>query len=100
MFDFDVRHVFNKRHTATDELSRKSCKFSNDIDKVHEKNINDFINNQFNCVRVYSMRINENDDEQSLENEYFEKFSRIIHYLITLIKFNHLNQKNFRKFKN
>ena len=72
----------------------------NDIDEVHEKNIDDFIDNQFNCVRIYSMRVNENDDKQSLKNEYSEKSQRIVHYLITLVKFNHLNRKKFRKFKN
>ena len=40
------------------------------------------------------------DDEESLKNEYFEKFQKIIHYLITLTRFNHLNWKKFRKFKN
>ena len=57
-----------------DELFRKFYEFLNDIDKVHEKNINNFIDNQFNCVRIYSMRVNENDDEQFLKNEYSEKF--------------------------
>ena len=100
LFDFDVRHVFGKRHTAADKLSRKSCEFSNDIDEVHKKNIDDFIDDQFICMRICSMQINENDDEQSLKNKYFEKFQRIVHYLITLTRFNHLNRKKFRKFKN
>ena len=63
LFDFNVRHVLDKRHTVTDELSRRSHELSNDIDEVHEKNIDDFINDQFNCVRICSMRVNENDDE-------------------------------------
>ena len=46
------------------------------------------------------MQINENDDKQSLKNEYFEKFQKITHYLITLIRFNHINRKKFYKFKN
>ena len=100
LFNFNVRHVFNKRHIAADELSRKLHEFSNDIDEVHRKNINDFINDQFNCVRICSKRINKNDDEQSLKNEYFEKFQKIAHYLITLTRLNHLNRKKFYKFKN
>ena len=51
-------------------------------------------------MRICSMRINENDDEQFLKNEYFKKFQRIVHYLITLVRFSHLNRKKFRKFKN
>ena len=74
LFDFDVRHVFDKRYTATDEFSRRSRELSNDIDEVHEKNIDDFIDDQFNYMRICSMRVNENDDEQSLKNEYSEKF--------------------------
>ena len=74
LFDFDVRHVLGKRHIAADELFRKSREFSNDIDEVHEKNLDDFIDDQFNCVRICSMRVNKNDDEQSLKNEYFEEF--------------------------
>ena len=68
--------------------------------KYIKKNIDDFINDQLNCVRICSMRVNENDDEQSLKNEYSEKSQRIIYYLITLVRFTHLNWKKFRKFKN
>ena len=59
--------------------------------KYIKKNIDDFINDQLNCVRICSMRVNENDDEQSLKNEYSEKSQRIIYYLITLVRFTHLN---------
>ena len=100
LFDFNVRHVLDKKHIATDELFRKSCELSNDIDEVHEKNIDDFIDDQLNCVRICSMRVNENDDEQFLKNQYSEKFQRITYYLITLARLNHLNWKEFRKFKN
>ena len=43
LFDFNIRHVLDKRHIATDEFFRKSCELSNDIDEIHEKNIDDFI---------------------------------------------------------
>ena len=100
MFDFNVRHVFDKRHIVIDKLSRKLCELLNEMDKGHEKNINDFIDDQFNCMRIYLIRINKNDNKQFLKNEYFKKFQRISHYLITLTRFNHLNRKKFRKFKN
>ena len=74
LFNFKVRHVLDKKYTATDELFRRLYKLSNDIDEVHKKNINDFIKNQFNCVRVCSMQVNKNDNEQFLKNEYSEKF--------------------------
>ena len=100
LFDFNVRHVLDKKHTAADELSRRLRELSNNIDEVHEKNIDDFIDDQLNCVRICSVRVNENDNEQSLKNEYSEESQRIIHYLITLARPNHLNRKKFRKFKN
>ena len=51
-------------------------------------------------MQICSMRINENDDKQFLKNEYSKKFQRIIHYLITLARSNHLDRKKFHKFKN
>ena len=100
LFDFNIRHVLDKRHTATDEFFWKFYELLNNIDEVHEENINDFINDQLNCVRICSVRINENDDEQFLKNEYSEKFQRVAHYLITLARPSHLNWKELRKFKN
>ena len=91
MFDFNVRYIFDKRHIATDELFRKSYKFSNDINEVYEKNIDDFIDDQLNCVRIYLIQVNENDNEQSVKNKYSKKFQRIVYYLITLTRFSHLN---------
>ena len=45
LFDFNVRHVLDKKYTATNELFRKFHDLSNNIDKVYTENINDFINN-------------------------------------------------------
>ena len=42
--------------------------------KYRKKNIDNFINDQFNYVQMYSMQVNENNDEQFLKNEYSEKF--------------------------
>ena len=67
---------------------------------MHEKNIDDFIDDRLNCVRICLMQVNENDDEQSLKNEYSEKSRRIAHYLITLARSSRLNRKKFHKFKN
>ena len=74
MFNSNVRHVLNKKHTATNKLSRRFRESLNNIDEVHEKNINDFIDDQFNCVQTCLMRVNENDDKQLLKNEYSEEF--------------------------
>ena len=74
LFNFNVQYIFDKRYIAADEFSQRSCEFSNDIDEVYEKNIDDFIDDQFNCVRICSMRVNKNDNKQSLKNEYSKKF--------------------------
>ena len=42
-FDFDVKHVFDKKHTVVDDFFRRSRNSSNDIDETHEENIDDFI---------------------------------------------------------
>ena len=73
LFNFDVRHVLDKKNTATDELSWRFHELSNNIDEINKKNIDNFIDDQLNCVRIYSMRVNKNDNEQSLKNEYSEK---------------------------
>ena len=80
-----MKHVFNKKHTTADDLSRQFRNFSNDIDEVHKKNIDDFINEQLNCVRVYSMSVNETEKKLSLKKNYFEKLQRIARYLTILI---------------
>ena len=100
MFNFNVQHVLDKKYTAADKLFRRFRESSNDIDEIHEKNIDDFIDDQLNCVQVCLMQINKNDNEQFLKNEYSEKSQKIVHYLITLARSSHLNRKKFRKFKN
>ena len=43
-FDFDVKHVFDKKHTIVDDFSRRFQNFLNDINEIHEENIDNFIN--------------------------------------------------------
>ena len=74
LLNFNVRHILDKKHTAAYEFFRKFREPSKNIDEVHEKNIHDFIDDQLNCMRICSMRVNENDNKQSLKNEYSEKF--------------------------
>jgi hypothetical protein len=56
-FDFEIRHVFDIKHIATNDLSKKSL-FSNNLKKIAEKkNIDDWINAQLNCVRVFFVSV-------------------------------------------
>ena len=74
LFDFDVKHIFDKKHIIVDDFFRRFWDSLNDIDEVYQKNIDDFIDEQFNYVRVYSVRVNEAEKKLSLKKNYFEKF--------------------------
>ena len=79
-----MKHVLDKKHTVVDDFSQRSRDFLNDIDETHEKNIDDFIDEQLNCVRVCSVSVNEVEKKLSLKENYFEKSQRIARYLIIL----------------
>jgi hypothetical protein len=99
LFDFEVRHVLNIKHTVADDLFKKSSSF-NDLKKVaEEKNIDDWMNTQFDCVRVFSISIAEEKSSSILIFEYFEKSQKIVVYLFTLRKSSEMSLKKFNKFK-
>ena len=43
-FDFNVKYVFKKKHIVVDDLSRRSWDFLNNINEIHKKDIDEFIN--------------------------------------------------------
>ena len=43
-FDLNIQYVFDKRHTIINDFPRQFRNFLNDIDEIHEENINNFIN--------------------------------------------------------
>ena len=100
LFDFNVKHILNKKHIIANNLSWQFRDFLNDINEVHEKNIDNFIDEQLNCVRVCSVNVNKIKKKLSLKKNYSEKSQRIARYLIILIWLNEMNRKIFRKFKN
>ena len=100
LFNFDIKHIFDKKYTIANDFSRRFWNLLNNIDEIHEKNIDDFIDKQLNCVRVCFVNVNETEKKLSLKKSYFEKSQRIARYLIILIWFNKMNRKIFRKFKN
>ena len=99
-FNFDMKHVFGKKHIIANDFSWRSWNLLNDIDEIHEKNIDDFIDKQLNCVCVCFINVNEIEKKLSLKKSYFEKSQKIARYLIILIWFNEMNRKIFCKFKN
>jgi hypothetical protein len=99
LFDFEIRHVFDIKHIAANDLFKKSSSF-NDLKKVaEEKNIDDWMNIQFDCVRVFFISIVEKEFSFILISEYSEKSQKIIVYLFTLRKSFEMTLKEFIKFK-
>jgi hypothetical protein len=98
-FDFEIRHVSDIKYTAADDLFKKSFS-SNDLKKIAEKkNIDDWIDAQLSCVRVFFVSIAEKKSSSILIFEYFEKSQKIIVYLFTIRKFFEMSLKKFNKFK-
>jgi hypothetical protein len=99
LFDFEVRHVFDIKHTAANDLFKKSSSF-NDLKKVtEEKNIDDWMNIQLDCVRIFFVSIAEEKSFFILISEYSEKSQKIVVYLFTLRKSSEMTLKKFNKFK-
>ena len=68
-----MKHVFDKKHIITNDFSRRFRDFLNDIDKIYKEIIDDFINKQLNCVRVYFVNVSEIEKKLSLKKNYFKK---------------------------
>jgi hypothetical protein len=99
IFDFEIRPVFDIKHIAADDLFKKSSS-SNDFKKVAEKkNIDDWVNTQFDCVRVFFVSIAEEESFFMLIFEYSEKSQKFAVYLFTLRKSSEMTLKEFNKFK-
>jgi hypothetical protein len=99
LFDFEIRHVFDIKHIVANDLFRKSSSF-NDFKKVAEKkNIDDWVNTQLDCVRVFSVSIAKEKFSSILIFEYFKKSQKIVVYLFTLRKSFEMSLKKFNKFK-
>jgi len=99
LFDFDVHHVFDRKHSALDELSRRLRESSNDEDETHKKNINNFIDAQLNFIHLCSVSIVVEKNMSILKDLYSEYFKKIAHYLIFLSCSFEMSTKEFRKFK-
>ena len=54
-----MKHIFNKKYIIANIFSRRFQNFLNNINEIHEENIDDFIDEQLNYVRVYFVNINE-----------------------------------------
>ena len=91
--------IYLKKYIVIDELSRKLKISFDDQNEIYEKNINNFINEQLNCVRVYSIVISKEFKNNSLNIEYKKNSQEIVKYLIILKFSRDINRKKFLKFK-
>ncbi len=99
LFNFDVHHIFNRKHNAFNELSRKLRESSDDEDETYEKDINDFIDAQLNFIHLCSVSIVVEENMSILKDSYSEHFKKIACYLIFLSRSFKMSTKEFRKFK-
>jgi len=95
LFNFDVHHVFDRKHNALDEFLRRLRESSDDKDETHEKNINDFIDAQLNFIHLCSVSIIVKEDMSILKDLYSEHFKKIAHYLIFLSRSFEMSTKEF-----
>jgi hypothetical protein len=52
LFNFEVRHVPGTKHIVIDGLSRRPRTASDDIDEMHEEDIDDFIVAELNILSI------------------------------------------------
>jgi hypothetical protein len=98
LFNFDVKHVSEKKHIAANKLSRQSATKIKIKIESQELDINDFIDAKLNFLRVCSISIN--DDELILNISYNDKSQKIVIYLTFLRRSIEMTVEEFRVFKN
>ena len=121
LFDFDVRHVPGKEHTAADGLSRRPATALEEQEAAQEEDIDDFIAAQLSVVnvraisvspqisgtegRVYPLRRAPEEDAEtelapnSLHPGYSEESQQYATFLTTLRRPDGMRGKEFRKVK-
>jgi len=95
LFDFDVHHVFNCKHSALDELLRRLRESSNDKDETHKKDIDDFIDAQLNFIHLCSVSIVVEENMSILNDLSSKHFKKIACYLIFLSRSFEMSTKEF-----
>ena len=85
LFDFEVQHVLKRKHIATNKLLQHLCTKSNDIDKAHEIDIEEFIDFELGALSIALVRVEEDHANKStttttkniLEKGYLENSQKI-----------------------
>ena len=93
LFDFEVRHVAGRKHTAADGLSRRPATASELTAQENEIDVDDFIEIQLNALRIAPISVR---TARVLAEEYGDKWEA---YLTTLQKLADMTIKEFWIFK-
>ena len=56
LFDFKVRHVPEKKHTAADGLSKKGAT-AKELEELEEEDIDSFIDGQLNSLQTFTLSL-------------------------------------------
>ena len=94
LFDFEVKHVPGRKHTAADGLSRRPAA-AHEVEDLED--IDDFIAAELNSIRINPMALD--TSISPLHEGYSEKSVQIAFYLTTFQKPTGMTLKEFNQFK-
>jgi hypothetical protein len=95
LFDFDVRHVSDTKHSGLDGLLRRPRIESDNIDEQYEEDIDDFIDVELNAIRTVSVFPIFADDSDLLEGDYSEESWQTARFLTRFTRPPNLTAKEF-----
>ena len=96
LFNFSIKHVSGRKHSAADDLSWKS---ENSSSNEEVDVVNDFIDLQLNSIQICPVFMKKSEKFTVLKNGYSEKSIRIAIFLISLQQPLNLTTRKFQKFK-
>ena len=63
LFDFDVRHVTERKHTAVNALFKCLYTVSDNVDEEFKKNIDDFLKVKLNVMKIAFIQVRSKSSE-------------------------------------
>ena len=97
MFDFEVRHILGRKHTAADGLSRRPPTAADIAEAETETDIDDFILAELNSLRVSSISLDE--PTPILADKYSDNSWKLTTYLTMMRRPSEMTTKEFNAFK-
>jgi hypothetical protein len=107
LFDFEVRHVPGRKHTAADGLSRRPRTESDNVDEQYKTDIEDFIDAELGALSIAPVQAGIDEDSSDgreepdgiLEDGYSKDSQKIALFLTTLRKPSEMSRGEFRSFR-